>query len=178
MPAIRSSKQESASSSGLCKQSEIFCTRCRLIKGLNYFDGHQLEKRFGRLKTKSPKFKDYDAKHERERGADSSKVLKKIWCRQCVPHQVEQAKCSGCEEELPRAQFSQAQLKRTKTDDDRLCRACSYLTLKRIEADRLGKHFDVEMIDQKLDARIGNRPVKELAAVCPDYDDDDDDDDV
>ncbi|KAH9824977.1 hypothetical protein DFH28DRAFT_920966 [Melampsora americana] len=190
MPAIRSDSSTSNRSKRHSTQvdehqNRLFCTRCRLVKDLDQFDQNQLSNRFGKTPImKNYKFKNYNVEEERLKSLNELLDSKhKIWCKRCVPKRIEEANCSDCLRSLPRTSFSQAQLKSNKTDEDRLCKDCSNLITERIEAHRLGNHFEVEMIDQKLDSishqtsQPTNQSISNPIVRLEDYDDEDDDED-
>ncbi|EGG03449.1 uncharacterized protein MELLADRAFT_109293 [Melampsora larici-populina 98AG31] len=193
MPAIRSSTSTSASTdthrsyphqddrNRNRNQNRLFCTRCRLVKELDEFDGNQLVNRFGKNQIRSHKFKNYNVEEERLKSSIELDKKDKVWCKRCVPKQIEEFHCSDCQRTLPRAKFSQAQFKMNKTDDDRLCKDCANLITERIEAHRLGNHFEVEMIDEKLasisheSSETSNQSSSKEIVTLEDYDDDDED---
>ncbi|EFP83621.2 uncharacterized protein PGTG_09334 [Puccinia graminis f. sp. tritici CRL 75-36-700-3] len=149
MPADRSNQNKGRKS--------IFCTACKMVKDLDQFDGHQLTKRFGIKQCAEEEEKkipiEYDAEQEKSRAIERRALLKKIWCRRCMPQQTNEFYCSDCEQRLPRAKFAQAQLSKHKSDEDRLCKDCASLTMQKVEAVRVGEEYEADEIENKLKER-------------------------
>ncbi|WAQ87472.1 hypothetical protein PtA15_8A376 [Puccinia triticina] len=141
-----------------CPGADSSRSSARRVKDIDEFDGHQLTKRFGIKQCvaqeeakKLPM--SYDAEMEKTRALDRGAAVKKIWCRRCMPQQTSEFFCSDCEQKLHRAKFAQAQLSKHKSDEDRLCKDCADLTMRKVEAVRVGEEYEADEIENTLKAR-------------------------
>ncbi|KAI9602642.1 hypothetical protein H4Q26_001933 [Puccinia striiformis f. sp. tritici PST-130] len=111
---------------------------------MDEFDGNQFSKRFGvkynpdaeeQEEKKIPM--SYDPEAEKKRAMERRSGVKKMWCRKCVP---------------PLTKLSKHVL-----DEDRLCRDCADLTMKKVEAVRVGEEFEADELENKLkERRVAN----------------------
>ncbi|POW13340.1 hypothetical protein PSTT_03766 [Puccinia striiformis] len=156
MPADRSTQNN-------CRTS-IFCTACKTIKEMDEFDGNQFSKRFGvkynpdaeeQEEKKIPM--SYDPEAEKKRAMERRSGVKKMWCRKCVPPLTSEFYCGDCEQNLPRVVHIFLELSKHVLDEDRLCRDCADLTMKKVEAVRVGEEFEADELENKLkERRVAN----------------------
>ncbi|KAI9606482.1 hypothetical protein KEM48_001848 [Puccinia striiformis f. sp. tritici PST-130] len=121
---------------------------------MDEFDGNQFSKRFGvkynpdaeeQEEKKIPM--SYDPEAEKKRAMERRSGVKKMWCRKCVP---------------PLTMYLMVvhiflELSKHVLDEDRLCRDCADLTMKKVEAVRVGEEFEADELENKLkERRVAN----------------------